>query len=160
VFQRELCNDLPNVTVRRMLRKRLHLKQYKLSIVEGAVKLFLKHPVKLGCKTFWRWCIRLFPSSGILNNVLFSSYLEFKTMNEVHKTPWFWAALIIICMLTSGAIWHQEPILFENRYRSHILEIGLVSKLSNSWPLFFDSVSTRFKNTERTWMSFCFSMFW
>jgi hypothetical protein len=36
VFQKELCNGIANVTVRRVLRKRLHLKAYKLSIVQGA----------------------------------------------------------------------------------------------------------------------------
>jgi hypothetical protein len=34
VFQKELYNGIPNVTVWRALRKRLHLKEYKLSIVE------------------------------------------------------------------------------------------------------------------------------
>jgi hypothetical protein len=35
VFQEELHNDIPNVTVWRVLRKRLDLKAYKLSVVQG-----------------------------------------------------------------------------------------------------------------------------
>jgi hypothetical protein len=35
VFQKELHNGIPNVGVWRVLRKRLHLKAYKLSIVQG-----------------------------------------------------------------------------------------------------------------------------
>jgi hypothetical protein len=35
VFQKELYNRIPNVTVCRMLRKRLYLKAYKLSTVQG-----------------------------------------------------------------------------------------------------------------------------
>jgi hypothetical protein len=35
VFRKELCNDIPNVTVWPVLRKRLHLKAYKLSIFHG-----------------------------------------------------------------------------------------------------------------------------
>jgi hypothetical protein len=35
-FQKELYNGIPNVTVWRVLRKRLHLKAYKLSTVQGA----------------------------------------------------------------------------------------------------------------------------
>jgi hypothetical protein len=34
VTKKELCNSIPNVTVRRVLRKRLHLKAYELSIVQ------------------------------------------------------------------------------------------------------------------------------
>jgi hypothetical protein len=37
VFQKELYNGIPNVTVWRVLRKRLHLKAYKLSTVQGVV---------------------------------------------------------------------------------------------------------------------------
>jgi hypothetical protein len=44
VFQKGLYNGIPNVAVRRVVRKRLHLKAYKLSIVQRLVKLFLKHP--------------------------------------------------------------------------------------------------------------------
>jgi hypothetical protein len=33
-FQKELYNGIPNVTVWRVLRKTLHLKAYKLSIVQ------------------------------------------------------------------------------------------------------------------------------
>jgi hypothetical protein len=36
MFQKELYNGIPNVTVWRVLRKHLHLKAYKLSIVQGA----------------------------------------------------------------------------------------------------------------------------
>jgi hypothetical protein len=35
VFKKELYNDIPNVAVLRVLRKRLHLKAYKLFIVQG-----------------------------------------------------------------------------------------------------------------------------
>jgi hypothetical protein len=34
MFQKELCNGIPNVTVWRVLRKCLHLKAYKLSFLE------------------------------------------------------------------------------------------------------------------------------
>jgi hypothetical protein len=34
VFQKQLCNGIPNVTELRVLRKRLYLKAYNLSIVE------------------------------------------------------------------------------------------------------------------------------
>jgi hypothetical protein len=36
VFQKELYNGIPNATAWQVLRKRLHLKEYKLSIVGGA----------------------------------------------------------------------------------------------------------------------------
>jgi hypothetical protein len=50
VFQKQLYNGIPNVTVWRVLRKRLHLKAYKLFIVKHLntvtfEKLSLKHPV-------------------------------------------------------------------------------------------------------------------
>jgi hypothetical protein len=35
MFQKELYNDIPNITVWQVLRKRLHLKAYNLSIVQG-----------------------------------------------------------------------------------------------------------------------------
>jgi hypothetical protein len=35
VFQKELYNDIPNVAVWPVLRKRLHLKVYKISVVQG-----------------------------------------------------------------------------------------------------------------------------
>jgi hypothetical protein len=35
MFQKELYNGIANVTVWRVLRKRLHLKAYKLSILRG-----------------------------------------------------------------------------------------------------------------------------
>jgi hypothetical protein len=38
VIQKELYNGIPNVTVWRVLPKRLHLKEYKLSIVHGKIK--------------------------------------------------------------------------------------------------------------------------
>jgi hypothetical protein len=34
VLQKELCNGIPNVTVWRVLRKRLHLKAYRLSVIQ------------------------------------------------------------------------------------------------------------------------------
>jgi hypothetical protein len=34
VFHKELCNGIPNVTVWRVLAERLHLKVYKLSIIQ------------------------------------------------------------------------------------------------------------------------------
>jgi hypothetical protein len=34
VFKKELYNGIPNVTVWRVLRRRLHLKVYKVSIVQ------------------------------------------------------------------------------------------------------------------------------
>jgi hypothetical protein len=34
VFQKELYNDIPTVTVWLVLRKRLHLEEYKLSIIQ------------------------------------------------------------------------------------------------------------------------------
>jgi hypothetical protein len=56
-FSKKLYNDIPNFTVWRVLRKRLHLNAYKLFNVQGVehsphsniwntiVKLFSKHPV-------------------------------------------------------------------------------------------------------------------
>jgi hypothetical protein len=48
MFQKELYNGTPNVTVWRVLRKRLHVEAYKLSIVQGTEYhrrgYFLKHP--------------------------------------------------------------------------------------------------------------------
>jgi hypothetical protein len=54
VFQKEFYNFIPNITVWWVLRKRLHLKAYKISIVfvtlathhiwNTIVKLFLTHP--------------------------------------------------------------------------------------------------------------------
>jgi hypothetical protein len=38
MFKKELNNSIPNVTVRQVLRKRLHLKAYKLPIVQGVEK--------------------------------------------------------------------------------------------------------------------------
>jgi hypothetical protein len=74
VLQKELYNGITNVAVWRVLRKRLRLKAYKLSIIQGVerwivhsnicnsiAKLFLKHPV-LEDTTFRK--LDLFPSSG------------------------------------------------------------------------------------------------
>jgi hypothetical protein len=73
VFQKELHNGIPNGTVWWVLRKRLHLKVYKLSIVQGAnvetfsqhsphsniwnniVKLFFKHSVWSGGESLLNW---------------------------------------------------------------------------------------------------------
>jgi hypothetical protein len=44
VFQKELYNGIPNVTVWRVLWKRSHLKAYKLSIVQGACKVIIETP--------------------------------------------------------------------------------------------------------------------
>jgi hypothetical protein len=35
VFQKDLRSGIPNITLWRVLRKRLHLKAYKLSIAQG-----------------------------------------------------------------------------------------------------------------------------
>jgi hypothetical protein len=37
VFQKEIYNSIPNVNAWRVLRKRLHLKTYKLAIVQGVI---------------------------------------------------------------------------------------------------------------------------
>jgi hypothetical protein len=43
VFEKELCNGIPNVTLWQVLRHRLHLKAYKLSIVQHLeLVLFVK----------------------------------------------------------------------------------------------------------------------
>jgi hypothetical protein len=42
VFQKALYNNIPNVTIWRVLRKRLHVKTYKVSIVQG-----VEHPVQV-----------------------------------------------------------------------------------------------------------------
>jgi hypothetical protein len=42
VFKKKLYNGIPNVTVWQVLWENLHLKMYKVAIVQ--VKLFLKHP--------------------------------------------------------------------------------------------------------------------
>jgi hypothetical protein len=55
VFQKEPYNDIPNVAVWRVLRKRLHLKAYKLSVVQGVRQIsvgtkrnFVTYSIKLG----------------------------------------------------------------------------------------------------------------
>jgi hypothetical protein len=35
MFQKELYNDIPNITVWQALQKRLHFKAYNLSVVQG-----------------------------------------------------------------------------------------------------------------------------
>jgi hypothetical protein len=40
MFQKELYNDIPNITVRQVLRKHLYLKMYKLSIVQHLKPVF------------------------------------------------------------------------------------------------------------------------
>jgi hypothetical protein len=51
MFKKELHNGIPNSNVWRVLWKHLHLKVYKLSIIQHSniwntiVKLFIKHPV-------------------------------------------------------------------------------------------------------------------
>jgi hypothetical protein len=47
VFQKELYNDIPNATVWRVLRKLLHLKAYKLSIVQGVERWIVCMPLSV-----------------------------------------------------------------------------------------------------------------
>jgi hypothetical protein len=47
VFQKELYNGIPNVTVWRVLRKRLHLKAYKLSIVQDVERWIVCTPLSI-----------------------------------------------------------------------------------------------------------------
>jgi hypothetical protein len=47
VFQKELYNSIPNVTVWRVLRKRLHLKAYKLSIVQHLERFIACTPLSV-----------------------------------------------------------------------------------------------------------------
>jgi hypothetical protein len=39
VFQKELYNGIPNITMCGMLQKRLHFKTYKLSLIQGVEHL-------------------------------------------------------------------------------------------------------------------------
>jgi hypothetical protein len=45
VFQKKLYDDIPSVIVWRVLRKRLHLKVYKLSIVQGVEQWIVCTPL-------------------------------------------------------------------------------------------------------------------
>jgi hypothetical protein len=46
MFQKELYNGITNITVWQVLGKRLHLKAYKLSIVEGVKVIgFFSQPI-------------------------------------------------------------------------------------------------------------------
>jgi hypothetical protein len=47
VFQKELYNGIANVTVWRVLRKRLHLKAYKLSIMQDVVQWVVCTPLSI-----------------------------------------------------------------------------------------------------------------
>jgi hypothetical protein len=47
VFQKELWNGIPNVTVWRVLRKRLHLNAYKLSFVESVGRWIVCMPLSV-----------------------------------------------------------------------------------------------------------------
>jgi hypothetical protein len=55
MFQKELYSGVPNVTVWRVLRKRLHLKAYKLSIVQhlDQSRIVVSH-VTLRCGNFMK----------------------------------------------------------------------------------------------------------
>jgi hypothetical protein len=54
VFQKKFCNVTPNDTLRRVLRKRLHLKAYKLSFVQGVfVALATKYHLECHCKALF-----------------------------------------------------------------------------------------------------------
>jgi hypothetical protein len=44
MFEKELCNGIPNVTVWRMLRKRLYLRAYKVSIVQDVERWIVSTP--------------------------------------------------------------------------------------------------------------------
>jgi hypothetical protein len=47
VFRKELYNGIPNVTVWRVLRKRLHSKKYKLCIVRGVQRWLVCTPLSV-----------------------------------------------------------------------------------------------------------------
>jgi hypothetical protein len=61
VFHKELYNANPNVTVWRVLQKRLHIRAYKLSVVQGVQQFqrfqsfdaFLKTPLKHPYDPVW-----------------------------------------------------------------------------------------------------------
>jgi hypothetical protein len=50
VFKKELNNDIPNVTVWKVLRKHLNLKAYKLSIIQGVKMWGRDKPTELSFK--------------------------------------------------------------------------------------------------------------
>jgi hypothetical protein len=78
VFQRYLYNSIPNVTLRRVLRKRLHLKAYKLSIVQGVECLTVCTPLRvnvfvtLTTHNMWSIIVKLFLKLCITSE----SYIE------------------------------------------------------------------------------------
>jgi hypothetical protein len=45
MFQKQLYNDIPEVTMWRALRKRLHLKAYKLFVVQGVERWIVSTPL-------------------------------------------------------------------------------------------------------------------
>jgi hypothetical protein len=47
VFQKELYNSILNITVRRVLRKRLLLKAYKLFAVQGVERWIVRTPLRV-----------------------------------------------------------------------------------------------------------------
>jgi hypothetical protein len=63
VFQKELYNVIPNVAVWRVLRKRLHLKMYKLSIIQGVKRWIVCTPLIVNVNTrhtnIWNATVKL-----------------------------------------------------------------------------------------------------
>jgi hypothetical protein len=81
MFQKELYSDIPNVTVWRVLRKCLHLKAYKLYIVQGVQRWVLCTPLNVnGFVTLVKFGIALYIS---FRNAL---YFISGTMPEFHWT--------------------------------------------------------------------------
>jgi hypothetical protein len=66
VFQKELYNGIPNVTVWRVLRKRLHVKVYKLSIVQHLERWIDCTP--LSVKTVFNALTRIANKKGMKKN--------------------------------------------------------------------------------------------
>jgi hypothetical protein len=100
MFQKEIYNGVPNVTVRRVLRKLLHLKNYKLSIVQvvqqhsphsniwNTIVLFLKHlalPVAIPGKT--RCVLLHYDSSKHYTYHPNKFKLSFQSRKDLFETP-------------------------------------------------------------------------
>jgi hypothetical protein len=49
MFQKEFYDGIPNYTVWRVLRDRLHLKAYKLSIAQGILYIYIYYIFVLQC---------------------------------------------------------------------------------------------------------------
>jgi hypothetical protein len=105
VQKKKLCNGIPNVIVRRVLRKRLYLMAYKLSIVQY---LYVSQ-VLARKKCIYESCVDLTINSEVkgLNRSVFLRVLGGKILIFVTNFPYF-----------GKKLWKAYPIalLYESTY--------------------------------------------